>query len=90
MNGIRCDADSIARDQFAIFDTVCSEIAIPHDARRRVLHLSAQEWSAWQELRRGGPAPPTLDVAAVLLRLGQVTHRLSVMADRSPARPSVQ
>lgn len=90
MAAIRRDPDSIARDQFTIFDTVCTEIAIPDDERRHVLHLSAEEWSAWERVRRGEPAPATLDVPAVLLRLGQVTHRLSTTAERSSIRRHVQ
>ena len=90
MAAILPDPDSIARDQFAVFDMVCSEIAIPNDGRRRVLRLSVEEWSAWQRVRSGEPVPATLDLAAVLLRLGRVTHRLSVTAERSSIRRPVQ
>jgi hypothetical protein len=88
---IRRDPDTVARDQFAIFNAVCSETAIPDDERRRhILHLSATEWSAWQLLRSGRPVPATLDIPAILLRLGRITHRLSVAAERSSIRLPVQ
>ena len=87
---IRRDPDSVTRDQFAIFDTICSEIAIPDDERRRVLRLSAEEWSAWQRLRSSGPVPATLDVPAVLLRLGRANYRLTLAVEHSIARRPVQ
>jgi hypothetical protein len=87
---IRRDPDSVTRDQFAVFDAVCGETAIPDDERRHVLHLSAEEWVVWQRVRGGAPVPATLDVAALLLRLGRITHRLSVTAERSSVRQPVQ
>ncbi|MBV8455646.1 MAG: hypothetical protein JO122_03405 [Acetobacteraceae bacterium] len=67
MAAIRPDRNSVARDQFAIFDAVCSETAIPDDERRRlILHLSAAEWLVCQRIRSGGPVPATVDIPAIL------------------------
>lgn len=80
---IRPDIDALARDQLHVFDRVGNEITISDEARRRVLLLSPQQWSAWARVRDGGPVPAEPGLSVMLRRLGSATHRLARLAERS-------
>ncbi len=75
-------AHVIAREQFRVFDGIGDRIAMTGEARRRVLLLSPQEWSAWSRVPHGGPLPAQPDLPLMLRRLGAATYRLAVVAER--------
>lgn len=79
----RIDVDTLARNQFGVFDRVGNAITISDEDRRRVLLLSEQEWSAWAQVRDGGPVPAQPGLPVMLLRLGAATHRLTRIAERT-------
>ena len=81
----RLDIDALARRHFGVFDRIGNEITISDDDRRRVLLLSEQEWSAWAQVRDGGPVPAEPEVPIMLRRLGTATHRLTRIAERASA-----
>lgn len=84
-SGARPNIDALARNQLHVFDRVGNEITISDDDRRRVLLLSPQQWSAWAQVRDGGPVPAEPGLSVMLRRLGSATHRLARLAERSGA-----
>ncbi len=83
MTTARLDIDTLARNQFGVFDRVGNAITISDEDRRRVLLLSEQEWSAWAQVRDGGPVPAQPGLPVMLRRLGAATHRLTRIAERT-------
>jgi len=76
----------LARRQFHAFNEIGHGIAMTEDRRRRLLSMSAQEWSMWEAFATAEGAPPPLDtVPEVLLRLANASYRLSVRAERAPS-----
>jgi len=79
------DSQAIARDQFRVFDRIGDRIELTEEERRRVLLLSADEYSAWSLVPRGAPLPARPDLSVMLRRLGAATHRLAMVAERRGA-----
>jgi hypothetical protein len=73
----------LARRQFHAFNEIGHGIAMTEERRRRLLAMSAQEWSAWEAFARDGGAPPPLETLPdVLLRLANASYRLAVRTER--------
>jgi hypothetical protein len=73
----------LARRQFDAFNEIGHGIAMSEERRRRLLSMSAQEWSAWEAFAQDGGAPPPLEtLPEVLLRLANASYRLAVRTDR--------
>ncbi|HET6234407.1 MAG TPA: hypothetical protein VFE41_05475 [Acetobacteraceae bacterium] len=73
----------LARRQFDAFNEIGHGIAMTEERRRRLLSMSAQEWSAWEAFAQDGGTPPPLEtLPEVLLRLANASYRLSVRTDR--------
>lgn len=83
MTAVSLDFDTLARNQFGVFDRVGNAITISDEDRRRVLLLSEQEWTAWAQVRNGGPVPAHPGLPTMLRRLGAATHRLTRIAERT-------
>ena len=79
-------AELIARNQFRIFERAGDEAALSEEARRRVLLLSPEEWSAWSHVNVGGALPNTPALPVMLRRLGAAAYRLEKMAERRTGR----
>lgn len=73
----------LARRQFDAFNQIGHGIAMTEERRRRLLSMSAQEWSAWEAFAQDGRTPPPLETLPdVLLRLANASYRLAVRTDR--------
>ena len=78
--------DNLARNQFHVFRQLGDEMQLSDDEQRRVLLLSEKQWSDWSEFRQHGPLPASPRLPVMLRRLGSVSHRLAVLADRRAGR----
>jgi len=81
----RPDTDTLARTHFSMFDRLGNEITVADEDRRKILLLSAHEWSAWSRMRNGGPVPNEPELPVTLRRLSAATHRLARVAERGRA-----
>ncbi|MEJ0019898.1 MAG: hypothetical protein WDN25_25745 [Acetobacteraceae bacterium] len=81
-----CVTDSLARNQFQVFNELGDQMQLSDDDQRRVLLLSEQEWSAWCDFLQDGPLPAQPQLPVMLRRLGSASHQLAVMADRIGGR----
>jgi hypothetical protein len=78
--------DSLARSQLQMFSEIGEQMQLSDDDQRRVLLLSEQEWADWSDFCHDGPLPAQPQLPVMLQRLGSASHRLAVMAERSPAQ----
>ncbi|MGA9868932.1 MAG: hypothetical protein WBQ75_21090 [Acetobacteraceae bacterium] len=76
---------AIAHDQFRVFAGIGDHIKLTDEERRRMLLLSADEYSAWSRVPQGAPLPAQPDLPVMLLRLGTATHRLAMLAEQRGA-----
>ena len=81
------DTDILARTHFTMFDCIGNEITVADEDRRKILLLSAHEWSAWSRMRNGGPVPTEPELPLMLRRLSAATHRLARVAERAREIP---
>jgi hypothetical protein len=81
-----CATDNLARGQFHMFSQLGVQMRLSEDEQRRVLLLSAKEWSDWSDFVQDGPLPAQPQLPVMLRRLGSASHRLAVLADRRGAR----
>jgi hypothetical protein len=77
-----CATDNLARSQFQVFSQIGEQMQLSADDQRRVLLLSEEEWSDWSEFRQDGPLPAQPQLPVMLRRLGNASHRLTVIAER--------
>jgi hypothetical protein len=76
---------ALTRRQFDAFNEVGRAVRISDDARRRLLLMSAAEWSAWEAFVTDTGALPTQPaIPVVLRRLANASYRLVARADRRP------
>jgi hypothetical protein len=81
----RMEPGTLTRRQFDAFNEVGRAVRISNDARRRLLLMSPQEWSAWQAFVADAGALPTQPaIPVVLRRLANASYRLAARADRRP------
>jgi hypothetical protein len=74
----------LARSQFHAFNEIGLGIALPRERRRRLLAMSAQEWSAWETFATNGGTPPSMtSLPDVLLRLANASYRLATRVNRA-------
>ncbi|HUB47218.1 MAG TPA: hypothetical protein VMB73_19720 [Acetobacteraceae bacterium] len=73
--------DTLARSQFRIYQELGDAAQIAEEDRREALKLDQQEWSHWAEFLNEGPLPATPSLPEMLVRLGQASYRLAVLAD---------
>jgi hypothetical protein len=73
--------DNLARSQFQVFSDLGAQMHLSEDEQRRALLLSEQEWSEWSDFCQDGPLPAAPQLPVMLLRLGNASHRLAVMAE---------
>jgi len=69
-----------------MFSQLGVQMRLSEDEQRRVLLLSAKEWSDWSDFVQDGPLPAQPQLPVMLRRLGSASHRLAVLADRRGAR----
>jgi hypothetical protein len=81
-----CATDNLARSQFNMFSALGEQMRLSEDEQRRVLLLSAKEWSDWSDFVQDGPLPARPQLPVMLRRLGSASHRLAALADRKGAR----
>jgi hypothetical protein len=81
-----CATDNLARSQFNMFSELGEQMRLSEDEQRRVLLLSAKEWSDWSDFVQDGPLPAQPQLPLMLRRLGSASHRLAVLADRRGVR----
>jgi hypothetical protein len=73
---------TLTRRQFDAFNEVGRAVRISDDERRRLLLMSAREWSAWEAfLADDGALPARPEIPVVLRRLASASYRLAVRAD---------
>jgi hypothetical protein len=73
--------DTLARSQFRIYQELGDAAQIAAEDRREALKLDQQEWSHWAEFLNEDPLPATPALPDMLVRLGQASYRLAVLAD---------
>jgi hypothetical protein len=84
----RTGSHALARRQFDAFNEVGRVARLRDGDRRRLLLMSAEEWSAWAAFLGGdGAPPPQPPMPAVLLRLANASYRLAVRAGRDHVHP---
>jgi hypothetical protein len=74
--------DTLARNQFQVFNQLGEHMALSADDQRRVLLLSEAEWANWSDFVLDGPLPAQPHLPVMLRRLGRASHQLAVLADR--------
>jgi hypothetical protein len=77
-----CATDNLARSQFQVFSQIGEQMQLSEEARRSALLLSEQEWSDWADFLQDGPLPAQPQLPEMLLRLGNASYRLAVMAEQ--------
>jgi hypothetical protein len=77
-----CATDNLAKSQFQVFSQIGEQMQLSQDDRRRVLLLSEREWSDWSDFLQEGPLPAQPQLPEMLMRLGNASHRLALVAER--------
>jgi len=73
--------DTLARSQFRIYQELGDAARIAEEDRREALLLDQREWSHWADFLNEGPLPASPPLPDMLVRLGQASYRLAVLAE---------
>jgi hypothetical protein len=79
------DTTSLVRMQFRELHVLGSKLRLDDERQRRVLLVRQQDWPDWSMFLKDGPLPAQPDASIMLRRLGAVTYRLAVLAERQSA-----
>ena len=77
--------EALLRGHLRAFRDVGKHIRLDEERERRVLLLSADEWSRWSDFSVDGPVPINPPVSVMLRRLGAATYRLVTLSDQRAA-----
>ncbi|MGE0420034.1 MAG: hypothetical protein AB7O80_24785 [Acetobacteraceae bacterium] len=77
---------SLARLQVSLYDNLGTAAGLTMDARRTLLDLSEQEWTAWMAFLNDGPLPSCPPLPEMLMRVAAALYHLELNdGDRVPA-----